>query len=188
MNKDECLSADWYLIGYEDGAAGRNPQQIGDYRKDCAEYSVTPDLTRYQQGHNEGSQKYCTARNGFEVGRQGQNYQGNCPANLEQTFLRGHRDGKDLHALQNAAKQAANEFEQQQRQLAQLTDLLESKKEQLIADGYTRDERAAIRQEIEDIGLQFADLAEQTEALQARMEETELNYQRRLELLKARYW
>ena len=48
MNQDECLVSDWRLVGYEDGAAGQPANRIGEHRKACASYGVTPDLTAYR--------------------------------------------------------------------------------------------------------------------------------------------
>ena len=33
MGKDECLSADWRTIGFEDGAGGYPASRIGQYRQ-----------------------------------------------------------------------------------------------------------------------------------------------------------
>ncbi|MDH5469903.1 MAG: DUF2799 domain-containing protein, partial [Gammaproteobacteria bacterium] len=40
LNKEECVVADWRLIGYQDGVAGKSASTVGGYRKDCAEYAV----------------------------------------------------------------------------------------------------------------------------------------------------
>ena len=34
LDKDECLVADWRLIGFQDGAAGKSATAMDDYRKD----------------------------------------------------------------------------------------------------------------------------------------------------------
>ena len=34
LDKDECMLADWRLIGYEDGVAGKSAAAVGEYRKD----------------------------------------------------------------------------------------------------------------------------------------------------------
>ena len=49
LNKDECLTADWYQIGYEDGAKGYPLSRIGKHRKACAKHGVTPDMPPYEQ-------------------------------------------------------------------------------------------------------------------------------------------
>ena len=54
MSKNECVMVDWRTIGYEDGVAGRAGDQIGRYRKACADHGVAPDLGAYQAGRAEG--------------------------------------------------------------------------------------------------------------------------------------
>ena len=44
LDKQECRLADWRMIGYEDGAAGRSGTRIGDHRAACAQHGVIPDM------------------------------------------------------------------------------------------------------------------------------------------------
>ena len=71
MNKSDCLTANWQLIGFEDGSLGKNESQISQHRKECSEHGVTPDLSAYRKGHFEGSKLFCTTNNGFTRGSQG---------------------------------------------------------------------------------------------------------------------
>ena len=54
MSKDECRTVDWRTVGYEDGVAGQPGDRIGEHRRACAEYGVTPDLTAYLAGRTAG--------------------------------------------------------------------------------------------------------------------------------------
>ena len=62
LDKNECLHADWYAIGLEDGARGRALERLGDHRRACAKHSVTPDAAACPQpqaqnfiaGYNRG--------------------------------------------------------------------------------------------------------------------------------------
>ncbi|MEH6578134.1 MAG: DUF2799 domain-containing protein [Amphritea sp.] len=65
LDREECLNADWHLIGYEDGSAGRLPEQVGEHRQACAEYAVVPDMDAYLQGRSQGLVNYCTEENGY---------------------------------------------------------------------------------------------------------------------------
>lgn len=42
LSKDECVNADWRLIGYEDGSNGAGRVRIGQHRKACADHGVVP--------------------------------------------------------------------------------------------------------------------------------------------------
>jgi hypothetical protein len=60
MDRSQCLNADWYAIGLEDGARGRALERLGEHRRACAQYNVTPDTARYVAGRNDGLKSFCT--------------------------------------------------------------------------------------------------------------------------------
>jgi Protein of unknown function (DUF2799) len=99
LNKDQCLRADWYAIGLEDGARGQPLERAGDHRRACAEHGVTPRIEPYLAGRNEGLKSYCTYEKGLSVGRAGQSYSGVCPAGLAGNFTAGFQRGKDTYDL-----------------------------------------------------------------------------------------
>src|SRR4051794_9705249 len=80
MDRNQCVSADWYAVGLEDGARGRAVERLGDHRRACAEYRVAPDTARYLAGRNEGLKSFCTYERGFSEGRGGNSYAAACPA------------------------------------------------------------------------------------------------------------
>ena len=87
LNKDECRTADWRAIGYEDGSRGYHPSRIGQHREACAEYGVRPDMDAYRSGHAEGVRVYCKPHTGYRLGLRGTSYNDICPADLEEHFL-----------------------------------------------------------------------------------------------------
>jgi hypothetical protein len=99
LDKDQCLRADWYAIGLEDGARGQPLERSGDHRRACAEHGVTPRIEPYLAGRNEGLKSYCTYEKGYSVGRSGQTYSGVCPEGLTGNFTAGFQRGKDIHDL-----------------------------------------------------------------------------------------
>ena len=54
MSADECVTADWRTIGYEDGAKGREASAISRHRKACAKHGVTANFDAYEEGRHEG--------------------------------------------------------------------------------------------------------------------------------------
>ena len=80
-------NADWYSIGYVDGARGYPASKIGEHRRACAEYSVRPDFGRYDEGRIAGLVEYCNPRNGYWLGTKGALYNGVCPKNLEEPLI-----------------------------------------------------------------------------------------------------
>ena len=105
MNKDDCLSADWYSQGREDGAGGESRDQYQRHREACAKHGIEPDKAAYQEGYEHGLDDFCTPANGYENGRQGYNYRGVCPAELEGGFLLGYQQGKALFEAEQRVAQ-----------------------------------------------------------------------------------
>jgi hypothetical protein len=99
LDRAECLSANWYAIGLEDGARGRPLERLGDHRRACAEHKVVPDAERYVAGRDEGLKSFCTYERGFAHGRSGHSYSGGCPAALAVHFQSGYQLGRELHDL-----------------------------------------------------------------------------------------
>lgn len=116
----ECRAADWRQVGFEDGARGRAPGYVARHRDTCAQYGVSPDLERYRVGRESGLQRYCTAGNGFELGRGGGDYGGLCPADLEGRFVTAWQTGRRLHRLQTSIEQMRRDEELKRSELARL--------------------------------------------------------------------
>lgn len=101
MNKEECLSADWRMIGLKDGEQGRLLSQVGEYGKQCGEYGVTPDQERYASGREEGLKVYCTEASGFNQGKRGYEYKGVCSPENRDEFMSGYKIGQKYYKTQS---------------------------------------------------------------------------------------
>jgi len=99
LDKNECLHADWYAIGLEDGARGRALERLGDHRRACAKYSVAPEADRYVSGRSEGLKSFCTYERGYSEGRAGNAYVAACPQPQGQNFVAGYNRGRELHEM-----------------------------------------------------------------------------------------
>ena len=117
MDRNQCLSANWYAVGLEDGARGQPLERLGVHRRACAEYGVAPDAERYVAGRNEGLKSFCTYERGFSQGRGGYAYSGACPANLAAAFQSGYQRGRELYDLHR-------QLDDLQKQIARSKDLL----------------------------------------------------------------
>ena len=106
ISKEECLAADWYSIGVEDGSKGYPMSRIGAYRKDCAEVGVAPDADQYAQGRDRGLESYCTYERGYAEGKRGSSNRAVCPpGQLEAEFMQGYNDGHYVYEVnQNIRK------------------------------------------------------------------------------------
>lgn len=119
LSENQCRSADWESIGYQDGSRGYNAGRIADHGEACAEYGVSPDRQEYEAGRFRGLELFCTDRNGMQYGRQGSGYSGVCPADLEPQFLEGYELGRRMHDFDQHMSQLQNEIQQVQKELRQ---------------------------------------------------------------------
>ena len=98
ISDEECLAADWYSIGVEDGSKGYPMSRIGAYRKDCAEVGVAPDAEMYSQGRMVGLESFCTYERGYADGKRGAGNRAVCPPGpLEAEFTQGYNDGRYVY-------------------------------------------------------------------------------------------
>jgi hypothetical protein len=148
LSQEECLVADWQLIGREDGASGQDVSYIGNHRKACAEYGIVPDLDEYQHGYEDGLVSFCTEHNGFNQGRNGVRYNGVCPAHLESDFLAGFREGHGIYLLESKIRSANSTVNKNKKAMEELgKEILEVEK-QLVSDITTSEQRLALLQDL----------------------------------------
>lgn len=102
LSEGECLTADWYEIGQQDGRSGHERSRLHDHRKACAKHAVSPDEHAYFAGRDDGLRLYCTPERGFEEGLEGRSYRGVCPPERERDFLAEHRKGLMLYEANEA--------------------------------------------------------------------------------------
>ncbi len=132
MSESECLQANWETIGFEDGERGRLISYLGTRRKACAEYQVAPNLNTYQLGHQRGVEVYCKESRGFQLGRNGNEYNGVCPKHLELEFLTGFENGKLLYRAEAAVYQIEQQIAQIDSEIDELNVQLNVTEEQLV--------------------------------------------------------
>jgi hypothetical protein len=148
MGKDECLHADWQIIGYEDGARGYPGTRIGVHRKACAQHGVTPDMAAYEAGRNKGLQAWCTPRNGYRLGLKGNRYNGVCPEDLEGPFTEAMGRGRAVHGYEKQVKKARQELKEMRDGLEAMDSDLQAMKAELISDDTTPRRRLMLLGEI----------------------------------------
>jgi hypothetical protein len=154
LDKEECLRADWYAIGLEDGARGQPLERAGDHRRACAEHGVTPKIEPYLAGRNEGLKSYCTYEKGYSVGRSGQSYSGACPAGLAGDFTAGFQRGREIHDLR--------------RRLDTVEEQIRKTKAALAAGIPNPRTRSAEAERLEDLSREAEQLEQRLAALERR--------------------
>jgi len=131
MNENECLTADWKTVGFENGTQGLHASNITRYRESCAKHGIAPNLPEYQAGYNQGLKSYCTKGNGFTLGKSGNHYRGVCPSGLEDDFLHGYQVGrtiytarKDYDDSKRAVKRVASKIDRLEKKISEQELLL----------------------------------------------------------------
>ncbi|WP_051560487.1 DUF2799 domain-containing protein [Marinobacterium jannaschii] len=93
LNKETCLSEDWYQVGFADGRNGFLTERIIKHDEACAKYDISPDEPSYLQGHTAGLTEYCTPEGGYRAGSLGYRYNNLCAGEGEAEFLKSYRRG-----------------------------------------------------------------------------------------------
>jgi len=127
LKKEECLTVDWYGIGYEDGTKGYKTSRIAKHRKSCAKYGVLPDLQLYQRGHSEGLREYCTPHKGYQLGLHGRSYNDVCQGELAVLFQEAYNIGKDNFFLKQEILKEQKYLGKLKGKRLQVNDLLKKK-------------------------------------------------------------
>ncbi|MDH3714853.1 MAG: DUF2799 domain-containing protein [Gammaproteobacteria bacterium] len=158
LNKDDCVNADWRTIGYQDGALGKVAEVIGNYREDCAEHGVKPDLNAYLAGREQGLREYCREANGFRIGHSGKIYHGVCPGDLEYAFKVGYRDGREIYELAADIRNTERDLQKKTRSLDTLDEELSLAEAELISDGVGSERRAELLLRTRELAIDIGTL------------------------------
>ncbi|MBX4905833.1 MULTISPECIES: DUF2799 domain-containing protein [Rhizobium] len=143
LSKEECVAADWRVIGESDGAAGYEPQQrFAAHAKSCERVKIVPDQTIWFQGYQSGLVRYCTPLSGLARGQAGSGYANVCPPETASGFLRGFNLGSKQHGLQERLNSMQNDYSSKEAEIDELSDRLKDAK-----DG----DRSELRRRIEDL-------------------------------------
>ncbi|MBU2886891.1 DUF2799 domain-containing protein [Gilvimarinus agarilyticus] len=160
LSKDECLNADWHLIGLEDGSRGYEVSRIGSHREACAKVGVVPNLTHYRAGLNEGYQSYCAAANGYAVGLAGGQYKNVCQNKDAQDFVSAYQHGRDLYRLQQSLQNLNQLIADYNNTIDSLLNDNAVLEEQLVHRARTPTERQQLLNSIKNNEQEAAELAQ----------------------------
>ncbi|OOF08321.1 DNA repair protein [Salinivibrio sp. PR5] len=119
MSPEECKTADWYNVGYQNGLNGNAPGIIHSYTEDCKKSGVTPNLAQWIEGFDDGTIIYCSPDNGYTVGREGRDYYGVCSS---KQFLENYQLGRQEYQRQQRIQKIDTEISFIDNQLANNSD------------------------------------------------------------------
>lgn len=111
MSTEECLTADWRAIGYEDGARGAPVSAVSHRRQACAKKAgVTVNMTAYMAGRDNGLVEFCQPSNGYALGSRGGAYNGVCTGPGEHDFASAYQAGRQLYTLEREVSVIAGDI------------------------------------------------------------------------------
>lgn len=117
MSKDDCLSANWPLIGQHDGISGAGSlmQKRGEA---CAKHKILIDRDQYTDGYKKGLKTYCNPQAVFDYALQGKgNYQ-SCPLEM-------HNELRPYYNVANNYYQAKKGLDSVEKNIASARSSLE---------------------------------------------------------------
>lgn len=145
MSPEECAQADWYALGHEDGAQGRDRTYLQERVSECAKAQVAADTGRYAQGYAQGLQQYCVVDNAFALGTRGGQYQGVCPGAIDLEFRRRFDAGRAVYDARQEVQRLHTRINDKEREL---TRTLEDE-ERSLRTPKSADERRRIQRDFE---------------------------------------
>jgi len=134
MSEDECRTADWRMIGYEDGTAGLSASRIGEHRKACAKHNLTPSMQAYREGREEGLYEYCRPQNAFRLGEQGSTYTGVCPFDTEEDFIAAYSAGKEIYDVHSSIRHLMSVLRRKENELEQMRQDIKTNTFEIASD------------------------------------------------------
>lgn len=151
LDRENCLSADWQLIGFNDAVAGREARRLEQHRDACKEYGVVPQIDQYLLGYDRGIPRYCTAINGYTAARDGKTLNPVCNGGPGPVFMRGFELGsvayKQVVLLSDAERRLSALRTDQRADVRDLND----KRQLLVADGVASATRSFLLHELEEL-------------------------------------
>jgi hypothetical protein len=177
MDSDECVTADWRAIGYEDGVQGQSAAYFGTRRKDCAEHGITADFDAYLAGRGEGVAHFCRPQNGYQLGAQGQPDPGVCPVVLEAAFVAAHADGYGLYERGAVLDHLRKRLHRSRKRSNEIEYLLAERTALLIAPALAPSDRASVAIELKQLTEERIDLERAIDQLEHDYAAAELDYE-----------
>ena len=177
MDAEECATADWRAIGYEDGVQGHGAARFGIHRKACAGHGVKADFDAYLAGRAAGVAHFCRPQNGYRLGLRGEPDAGICPAELEGPFLAAHAEGYGLYERGAALDHIRRQLHRSQERARGIEYRLAEGTALLIAPGLMPSERATLVVELKQLTEEKLELARSIDRLEQDYAAAELEYE-----------
>lgn len=177
MGKDQCVAADWAMVGFEDGLQGWPADRIGVHRVACAKFQVTPDLKAYLAGRDKGLAEFCQPKNGFRVGLHGGGYANVCSGPTEPAFVDSYRAGRQIHEARSELRTVQARLRSSRDGLAHAEAAMAAVTTELVLPGVPTDRRAFLAAELVRLTQERTELVARIDSLAQRMQQLVLSVQ-----------
>jgi hypothetical protein len=147
MDSDECRTADWRAIGYEDGVQGQSAAH------------------------------FCRPQNGYHLGAQGHPDPGICPVVLEAAFVAAHADGYGLYERGAVLDRLRKKLHYSRKRSKEIEYLLAERTALLIAPHLAATERATIAVDLKQLTEERIELERAIDQLEDEYVAAELEYE-----------
>lgn len=151
LNEDECLMADWYQIGFTDGASGVAESYIGKHRKACSKHGVQIRLQQWLAGRDDGLRRYCTEENGLQQGLTGKHYLGVCSGESAFYFEQAYQIGKQVYQQRQQVDRLEKLIDTGIKKIDKLDEEWHQVYEQSKARNITTERRRFLLDQLKDI-------------------------------------
>ena len=176
LSEAECRSADWYTIGYEDGAQGQPAARVQAHRRACAAHGVAPDLAAYRSGRDAGLPEFCRPEVGYALGARGRAYADVCPDDLEGPFLEAYASGQRWKAAADRVSGTSYRISTTEAELESLARRIREKEREARLPDLDPDQRADIVAEAVELAREQVEVEQEL----ARLREDLAVYQAEL--------
>jgi len=177
MGKDQCVAADWRMIGYEDGLHGLPADRIGAHRAACAKHQVTPRLDAYNEGRERGLREYCQPKNGFHAGINGSAYANVCSGATEAAFVDSYRYGRQIHDARAELRGTHARLRDAREGVAQTEVAMTNVTAELVLPKLSTDRRTWLATELVRLTQQRTSLLSRIDQLTQRTQQLAVNVQ-----------
>ncbi len=155
LNKDECKTANWRTIGYEDGTKGYEASRIGQHRSACAEYGIQPDLNTYNKGRGEGLRNYCTPNTAYNKGLAGDSYNGVCAGYNEKEFIVALNYGLTIYEKKRRLNNLKYRYAENENDVTLMENDLHEKEAKLVSGKLSKVKALIILNETKEIAVKL---------------------------------
>ncbi len=178
LNESECKSANWEIIGLEDGSKGRDSSYIGEHRKACSEYTISPDLEAYLKGHAAGLRNYCTEQTGYSLGERGKALSQVCSGPLAANFARGYHLGYRVFQARAEVQAVRSKIDSLYHRLDEIERIRRNYEDELVRNETPEYRRRELLDEIKLLERESESILIEIDHLKPELERLERNYQR----------